>query len=251
MIKTEDQLKALLLAKGIRIKDFTYQENEEKNIYGVKDVPPLQNPYLWNVLTKQHNINALAFLLEYKPEWINIGITLAILQGIDRDNKRGIVTEAMISTILHCLIKNQPDMIRANFDQILMSTIQDRLTKITKIVFDFIIDEGIELNPEGAFMYGGLSEAAKSADMNLIKMIEKQYPQSIMKCGDWPYLNAMKYGLYTVALYFAKRGNDIHAKNDLGYKLMERNDKKGLLPMGENKEAHDFLMDVYRGNKFL
>lgn len=252
-ITSEDQLKAYLFSNNILLKDYVYNEKDpEKNKYGIQGKPPLENPYLWNVITKKHMMDAIEFLVKYKQEWIDISVTLAIIQGIHDDKTRGVVLESLLDIILDCMCKNQPNMLKANMDQVLMCTIQEKMTPITVKVVDFISDNGIELNPEGAFMYGGLSEAAKTADMNLIHLIEKYFPESIIKCGAWPFLNAMKYGLYEIALYFAQQNKDnVHAKNDLGYKLIERNDTKGIIAIGKNKEAHDFLLNVYRGQSFL
>ena len=134
-----------------------------------------------------------------------------------------------------------------NLDTILLSLVTHNQLKILKFTTEYMKEKEIYPNIAGAFFRSAIEEAAKLNNLDMIKYIVEQYPETKETTSqDWPFLHAMKKGSYSLALFFVKQLNgNLHAKNDLGYKLMEKNHKNNIIPNGKDKDAHDELMDLY------
>ena len=240
-IKTKDALMCYIHSKHIDLNDYKFKE--ENNKFGIRDVEPIKNPYLWNHLISNQHDEAIEYLLEYGDDIINPNIITALFQS---RNDNGLNT-SRVTKLLDLTYKNKSN---PNSDALLLGIIGLGKFKILRLALKYLAEHEIELNPNGAFIRGALAEAAKIGDKRMIDLILEQYPITLEKSDNWPLLNCLKKGFYSLAKFFANKGLDIHAKNDLGYKLMERNYKKNAEPATtEEREAHDWLMDIYHIEK--
>lgn len=247
-LQTIDQVYFYLRSKDIDINKYKYRE--ENNMYGIEGVIPIKNPYLWNHMLNENITEPLELLLNYKQELVNPRLVNAILTSQpDFKVNDCNISKSKIIALLDIL--KEKEALENNVENLLISLISKGYDRVVKIILSYIKKNDIEIKENGSFMRESLAEASKSGNMELVKLIMDSYPNAIKKSDDWPYLNAIKRGFYEMALYFLKNGNNYHAKNDLGYKLLERNDKKRIASVGKNKEAHDFIMDLYRGKVFI
>jgi hypothetical protein len=75
----------------------------------------------------------------------------------------------------------------------------------------------------------------------MIKSNKEQYRPGEKVTLDIATRNKDKNGVSAEVL--ADHGANIHAKNNLVQKMIERNDKNGLVPMGSNKSGRLVLLD--------
>ena len=241
-ITSMSQFRSYLISKKINLDAYKYKE--ENNIYGLKDIEPLRNPYLWLNLISDHHFPAVDYMLYYDQSLFSSNIAIALFQSrkdIGLDNKR-------ITKILDRLYEDQENK-DFNTDGVLMDLIiNSKATVLTKVI-EYLKSHDIQPNPQGSFYRDAVSEAAKSENINLVKYILEQYPDVIEKSDvTWGYLNALKRANYVLAHYLIKKFDtlDIHAKNNLGYKLIERNYKNKKEPIDkENEASYHFILNLY------
>ena len=241
-ITTFNQFRAYLNSKKINLDAYKYKE--ENNIYGLNGIKPLSNPYLWLNLISDHHFPAVDYLLYHDHTLFSSNIAIALLQSrkdIGLDNKR-------ITKILDRLYEDQENK-DFNTDGVLMDLITNGKATVLSKVVEYLKSHEIHPNPQGSFYRDGVAEAAKQENINIIRYIINQYPDIVEKSDvTWGYLNALKRANYVLAHYLIRQFDslDIHAKNDLGYKLIERNHKNKKDPIDEaNIQAYHFILDLY------
>lgn len=240
-IKTRDALMCYIQSKHINLNDYKFKE--ENNKFGIRDVEPIKNPYLWNHLISNQCNEAVDYLLDYGKDLITQDIIISLFQSRN-DNGLNITR---VTKLLDIVCKDENS---TRSDVLLLGLIELDKVKMLKLALDYLREHNVEPNPNGAFIRGSLAEAAKSGDKRMIDLILEYYPLTLEKSEDWPLLNCLKKGFYSLAKFFVNKGLDIHAKNDLGYKLMERNYKNKIEPTTEEeRKAHDWLMDIYHIEK--
>ena len=234
-ITTVQELKSYILAHHIDLQKFK-DKNDNEGTNRIED--PLKNPLLWNHLISDQLYPAIDFLLDYQSDWLTVNIAVALLQS---RNNHGL-TKDRVEKIMEILSSRNV----SDIDMVLLSLITDDKLKVLTIVFKYMKEKNISLNENGAFIRGGISEAAKIGDMRLVELIKEYYPDCIKKAEHWPYLNALKHGHYRMALYFIHNGCNKHAIHDLGYKLLRRNYDKKLMPVTKEEiDAYNTIMDLY------
>lgn len=250
-LQTTDQLHFYLKSNKIDINDYRFFKDEKKNKFGIENVKPLQNPYLWNLIVSKNLIEPIQFLINVKKEWVDKKIVTAILTGNPYGNSDDcLVPRAEIVGLLRALKDNDKDM-GIHMEDIMLSVCYCSIksTRVMQILMTFTKSNDIPIRPNGIFVRDALSEAAKTGNIELVEMIIGYFPETLKECGDWPFLNAMKRGCYEIAAYLIQKGLDPHCKKDMGYKLIQTNDKKNIPCFAKNKEAHDYLVSLYEKDK--
>lgn len=249
VIKDNTHFIVYLRANKIDTEKYTFNEkNPEKNVYGMRNLSLFLNPYLWNKIANKRLYPAIEYAINEHPEWINLATGLGIIQSF-QENSDNVKANIILDRILHMLWLS-PDGTEniSNLDTVLLSVLQYERSPLPylKKLIAFIQEHEIKLNPKGAFIKTALIELAKKNDRKTIDYILELYPESFEESNSWPYVTALKHCNYELALFFAKKGMNIHIKNDLGYKLLERNYKKNSPSrVGKNKKAEEELMDMY------
>lgn len=249
VIKDNTHFIVYLRANKIDTEKYIFNEkNPEKNIYGIRNLSLFLNPYLWNRIGNKRLYPAIEYAINEHPEWINLATGLGIIQAF-QENSDNAKANIILDRILHMLWLSQDATENANnIDTVLLSILQYERSPLSylKKLISFIQEHEIQLNPKGAFIKTSLIELAKKNDRETIDYILDLYPESFEESNSWPYVTALKHGNYELALFFARKGMNIHVKNDLGYKLLERNYKKNSsVRVGKNKKAEEELMDMY------
>lgn len=242
-ITTLSQFRSFLLSKKIDLNDYTYKE--ENNKYGIKDTEPLKNPYLWSKLISDQYYRAVDYMLYYNKDLFNVNIGIALLQS---RNDNGLDTPRL--TKILDLIYEDTENKDYNTDGVLMDIIVNGKYKLFKRVVEYMKAHDIHPNPQGSFYRDAISEAAKIDYIGLIQYIINEFPDIVEKADvTWGFLNSLKRANYLLAKYLIFKFQDsidIHAKNDLGYKLIEKNIKQRGEPLDQaNKEAYHFILDLY------
>lgn len=249
VIKDDTHFIVYLRANKIDTERYTFNEkNPEKNVYGMRNLPIFLNPYLWNKIANRKLYPAIEYAINERPEWINLATGLGIIQSF-QENPDQTKSNILLDRIL-CLLWLSKDGMENNnnLDTVLLSVLQYERSPLPflKKLISFIQEHELKLNPKGAFIKTSLIEMAKRNDRETIDYILELYPESFEESNSWPYVTAIKHGNYELAVFFAKKGMDIHVKNDLGYKLLKRNyEKNSSVRVGKNKKAEEDLMDMY------
>ena len=250
-LQSTDQLHFYLKSNGIDINDFRFFKDDKKNKFGIDGIKPLENPYLWNMIVNKNLIEPIRFLIEYKKEWISSRVVTAILTGNPYGTSEDcLIPRNEIVALLRALKENDKD-IAFHMEDIMLYVCPCcvKSSRVLQILMTFTKNNDIVIRPNGSFMREILSEASKIGNIDLLEMIIGYFPEALKECGDWPFLNAIKHGCYELAVYLVHKGLDPHCKRDMGYKLIQSNDKKNIPCFAKNKEAHDYLVSLYKKDK--
>lgn len=257
-LKTEQQFLSYLKAIHIDILNYTYTKDKEKNVYGLPGKAPIKNPYLWNKLTNDKVGNAIDYIINDNPDLLDSQIFIAILEAKDTS----IITKKRLDSLIKTLnLTYLKDHIKPINFEIIISTIisnttgisfggldkSKRTTEFVKTIIEFMKEKKIE--PRNA-TYGNIGEGRALTDAS--KIGNKDLVIYLLENGanvhmddDWCLSSAIKNGHYDIALLLISHGADITVRNNQGLKLIEMNDRKGLVPVGANKEALREIMNLY------
>lgn len=243
-IEDDQQFMSYIALHRIRISDYTYRE--ENNIYGMKGRSPIENPYLWGVLVNTEESIFLDYLIHRRKELLDEDIFSSILQI----KHNSLLTNQMLDSMASIYVNNCASKeIKPNFDDIMYAFISSDQTKDKYRIVEALVSymKSVHIPPKYS-KYGniangrGLTEAAKSGDVELVQFLLDNGADPA-KDDHWSIISAAKYGWYHIAEVLADHGANIHAKNNLVQKMIERNDKNGLVPMGSNKSGRLVLLD--------
>ena len=238
-ILTRDQFFSYLKAHDIDIKDYKYSKT--KNIYGLPNTEPISNPYLWMKVVDDRLSEAIEYLTNIEPELVNQNIVCGMIQAI---HNKDLITDNLFKKLVEIIYRNDK---KCNFDMLSFASIEVKKVDYLQIILDFMTEKKIKFQFDtfGNINRGvGLTEAAKKGDKELVKFLLDNGASIDLNDG-FSFLSAMKYGCYEVAMLLVKHGADPHMKNDLGFKLIQRNGRNHVSPMGKNKEAYEELCNIY------
>lgn len=242
-IKDEQQFLMYIKSQKINYKEFddNGQEFKEES-FVVSGRKYYCNPNLWKIIFDSNLQPAINYLFTMMTAIIDEQIIIAAIDSKLNDNN--------IFRLIKIYEKNrfaEKDE-HIDFDMLMLSAISSNRPSILNFILTFVKEN--ELSPKwgtwgNACNGRALTEAAKVGNINMTRVLLLN-DADIHKDDDWAYIMAIKRGWYNIARLLIDYGADIHAKGNLGYKLIERNDKAGLIPIGEIKEAHDSIIDMYR-----
>ena len=242
---SDDQFWAHMLSRyKIRKNDLIYEEGKEKE-YAVKDRDLLLNPNLWSMLIEKDDITSINYIIDSNPKVIDFQI-VSIFAPITS------IPDMMVLKVLDTFLNWNSNKKRRTyeFDVLAMSCISTNVKgyKAFKRIIDFMKKHKIapHYGEYGNLCNGeGLGEAAKTGNPDLIRYMIYELKANPRLNEGWAFVHACKHAGYEAALILAKHGADVHAKNDLGKKMIERNIKAGVSPIGKAKECMDALIVLF------
>ena len=245
VISTIDQFWAHILSKyKINKVDLIYKEGQDHRQYAVKGRDLLLNPNLWDKLIKKKDYDAIQYIIDSHPQYIDFQI-MSIVSPITT------ISDKIVLKLFNTFLEhNSNEKRRAyEFDVLAMACLTSDEKDYTsfKRMIDFMVDHNIPPQYEtyGNICNGeGLAEAAKLGNPELIKYL-LSLGADPSKNDSWSFVHACKHAWYEVALLLAEHGADIHTKNDLGLKMIERNDKNGIIGIGKASESRKILLERY------
>ena len=244
-IMVADQFWSHILSKyKINKVDLIYKEGQEHRRYAVKGRDLLLNPNLWDKLIKKKDYDAIFYIIYNHPKAVDFQI-MTIIAPITT------FSDAITVKLFETFLKYNSNEKRRSyeFDVLAMACLTSTTKNYTafKRIIEFMKDKNI---PPQYGMYGnlcngdGLAEAAKIGNPELIKYL-LSLGADPSKNDSWSFVHACKHAWYEVALLLAEHGADIHTKNDLGLKMIERNDKAGIIGIGRSSESRKILLGRY------
>jgi hypothetical protein len=245
VISTIDQFWAHILSKyKINKVDLIYKEGQDHRQYAVKGRDLLLNPNLWDKLIKKKDYPAIHYIIDTHPQSIDFQI-MSIVSPITTISDN--IALKIFDTFLE---HNSNEKRRAyEFDVLAMACLTSDEKDYTsfKRMINFMIDHNITPQYEayGNICNGeGLAEAAKLGNPDLVNYLISLGADP-SKNDSWSFVHACKHACYEVALLLANHGADVHTKNDLGLKMIERNDKAKVLCIGKAAECREKLLGLY------
>lgn len=247
---TETQFLSFIKVRGINYKIYDYIEGRTSENF-MKNHPTViefrryyQNPFFWKILLDDKKFKlGLDYFFEEYGKYADKVIINSIIPSINKDNKH----------YIYPLIKNQlqnTEDKEIDADSYLMSTIIEEKPEL----FDDILNIILELDIKPLFgSFGniancqGLLELAKNGNKNfIIKLINFGINPSLD--DSMSYIMALKHGFYEIGLLLKNAGANIFTRNNLGLKMIQRNDEKQLHLSEENQKARTELMELYEKN---
>lgn len=231
---------------GIDINEYKYIAiSTKKSKYGVKDTEALDNPFLWNNLVSTCGTSVLDYLIS---DTGRVHITIPVVEGIifAKKSVRGYY-EKILDIIAN---KQKEENIGYVIDILCLNCISANKLFYLKTTVKYMKKNKIKpcFKEYGNISNGnGLVEAAKIGNEEIIEFLLSNGANPSFDEG-FSFLSAMKHANYKTALLLVKAGGDPHVKNNLGFKLLQRNDKMGIIPSKENKESYEILCDIYTRN---
>lgn len=228
---------------GIDINEYKYiAVSTKKSKYGVKDTEPLDNPFLWNNLVSTCDTSVLDYLISDTGK---VHVTIPVVEGIIFAKKP---IRSYYEKILDIVKdKQKEENIGYVIDILCLNCISANKLFYLKTTVKYMKKNKIKpcFKEYGNISNGnGLVEAAKIGNEEIIEFLLSNGANPSFDEG-FSFLSAMKHANYKIALLLVKAGCDPHVKNDLGFKLLQRNDKMHLIPSKENKESYEILCNIY------
>ena len=242
-ILNDEMLLKYIKEHGIDINEYKYiAVSTKKTKYGVKNTEALDNPFLWNNLVSTCGTSVLDYLIS---DTGRAHITIPVVEGIIFAKKpiRGYY-EKILDIIKD---KQKEENIGYVIDILCLNCISANKLFYLKTTVKYMKKNKIKpcFKEYGSINNGnGLVEAAKIGNEEIIEFLLSNGANPSFDEG-FSFLSAMKHANYKIALLLVKAGCDPHVKNDLGFKLLQRNDKMHLIPSKENKESYEILCNIY------
>ena len=271
-ITTHTQLVCFLKSKKINIKDFDYVEGKTTDDF-MADHPMIihgrrfyENPYLWTAVMDMKLNDVVDYLYSLEDLVADTMIIKAAIQTQDMQSK---VPMKLIERYLDHADKvgvrigdeEDESKIDTEFD---IDSILENLASIGRMEwFQKVVELATEHNTKpryGCFANAGngMSLYYSVTDVCTMKYGDK-FAYYLIDEGADVSLNdsitfclACKYGRYQLAVEMLDHGADLHAKNDLGLKMIMKNDQmvdaKGTaIKLAEDEEmARKILLERYQ-----
>lgn len=242
-ILNDEMLLKYIKEHGIDINEYKYiAVSTKKTKYGVKNTEALDNPFLWNNLVSTCGTSVLDYLIS---DTGRVHITLPVVEGIIFAKKS---VRSYYEKILDIVKdKQKEENIGYVIDILCLNCISANKLFYLKTTIKYMKKNKIKpcFKEYGNISNGnGLVEAAKIGNEETIEFLLSNGANPSFDEG-FSFLSAMKHANYKTALLLVKAGCDPHVKNDLGFKLLQRNDKMCLIPSKENKESYEILCNIY------
>jgi hypothetical protein len=249
----------ILKNKHINVKDYDYIEgktNEKKMMDG--DHPFImyhrrfyQNPYLWARMVEENIEPAIDFILDrddFKPD---ILIVRACLGCNSKDNTYPLkVTERYIEDVINNF--DSEEELTDTFDCLITSIAESGRTKIFDSAMDTI--HSMDIKPKfdnwgnagngDALYYAIDGEDSKLAEKLLLLGADPSKNDSMS------FVKACKKAKYKLANIMMDKGINIHTKNDLAMRMIERNDSNNIVPPKE-KEYRLIIINRFISEKVV
>ena len=282
-ITNTSQLGFLLKSKTIDVKNFDYVEGKTTEEF-IADHPMIihgrrfyENPYLWTMVMDAGIKEAVEYLYNNKELLKDTQLVKAALQVKNEKSKLPLKVlrthlEYITSEEFKSLHKNDEstnlseEEQEKNIEMIISSIVDEILTSLVAAKhiewFKIAIEIANEFNikpldktfanaGKGMALYYSTSEQYLSQpdrDTSFaFYLLENGANPSYM--NSIAYWMACKYAAYSLARAMILKGANLHAQNDIGLKLIARNDKAEVKLSEEDEIARKILLDLYKEDK--
>lgn len=249
---TETEFFVFLKGKNINFKLYDYVDGTTTDKY-MENHPTVikfrrfyENPFFWNlVLNEKKMQRAVDFFIDHYSQYADKVVISSIISSINRTNKDMIFNKVIKEQLLKSETK-EDDM-----DSYMFSAIQSEKDKI----FDDLIILAQELDIKPKYKTFG-NVANCEGLLEIAKTGNKKFLEKLIQFGIDPeldesmsYVMALKHYYYKIGLMLYENGANIFTRNNLGLKLIEKNDQKKIKLSKENAEAREELLKLYENNK--
>ena len=242
---TKDQLLCYAKSVGLDTKDYIYRK--ENNKYGIDGKDPIENPYFWIQLINLGR-RPIEFLLD-NLSYISNSILVALIQGADKQN----VSDKEWKIFIHTIDTRYYDKYEKHyhFDDIMYTCIEAGNLDLLKLIVNYMEDNDIKPihGSIGNINRGiGITEACKQGREDIVSYLV-DHGADLSLDGEYSFMSALKYAQYNIAMLLVRKGVNPYVKRDIGFKLIQRNDKANVVSVGKNKEAYEHLCNIYLNRK--
>lgn len=282
-ITNTSQLGFYLKSKNIDVKNFDYVDGKTTEEF-MTDHPMImhgrrfyENPYLWTMIADAGLKEAVEYLYHDKKLLKDTQLIKAALQI--KDDKSKLPLKAL-KTHLEYITSEEFKNLHKNTESNALSE-EEEITRIENVQSS-IVDEilsslvmvhhiewfkkTVEMAKEFNIKPLDKTFANAGLGMALYYATTEQYLSQpnrdtsfayyLLENGANPsYMNsiaywmACKYAAYSLARAMVLKGADLHAQNDIGLKLIARNDKAGVKLSEEDETARKILLGLYKEDK--
>lgn len=252
-IESEQQFLMYLKTKDIDLKDFDYTTDDQSKMndpeyrynhpYKKLGKRYYENPFLWKWIFDHDYAIAIDYMKSFMNQYLNLDIILAIISSSTNDN--------ILLDILHIYIDNNKGN-GLDYDKIIHTITITNRNKALYYIMDYLNNHKNIKPKYGTWGNGsnGLTfiEAIKIGNKKILDLLIDNGSIDISSDDGWCYIMALKYGRYDIAKKIIDKNKkiDIHMKNDLGLKMIQRNDKnKNVIPIGIMKDCREYLLSLY------
>ena len=253
MNSNAQQTAFLLKSKGIDIKDYDYinGKTDDKKVID-RDKPFVmygrrfyQNPYLWSRIMELNYTKIIDSILN-QPDFIpDILVVRACLGCGNKDNKYPIIV--MNSFLDHTINESDKQELIDTVDCVFCSVVESGRFEVFEKILQFINYCKVEPKYKTWGNAGNGDALYYSIDAD-----DSRIALRLMQLGADPSLNdsmafvkACKKAKYRIANVMIDKGIDIHTKNDLALRMIERNDSNNIVP----KDEKEYRLSII--NKFI
>lgn len=248
---TWSQILFMLKAKGINVKDYDYNRKTNETYMRNGDHPLLmygrrfyQNPYLWGRILESR-YNQIAFNIMSHPDFVpDLMIVRACLGCSAKDNT---YPSSMTAAYLSWVKEHEPENLGEVADQVVTSIAESNRYTILLETLIFINSNDVKPkwdNWGNAGNGDALLYAIDGEDTRLaVKLLELGADPS--KNDSMAFAKACKKAKYRVANMMIDKGVNIHTKNDLALRMIERNDSNNVPLPKEEKEYRLIIIEKF------
>lgn len=262
-INNPTQLLAALKSKGIDIKEFDYVEgrtteeymsNHNTIVHGRRFY---ENPYLWTMALDMK----MDDITEYLSRVPSIESDLTIVKAaLTTSNESSSIPMKMAKRYIDYANslseedrKNKGIDLEYDIDSILENLASTHRIEWFKQVVRLAVNHHIEPRYLSFGNAGnGMALYYACTEMYLTSPSGEDFANYLLSIGAEPILNdsiafcmACKHAAYNLAVKMLDKGADLHAKGDLGLKMVARNDNKGIKLSESNKVSRKILLERY------
>lgn len=262
-ITNTTQLLFALKTKGVDIKEFDYVEGKTTEEY-IGSHPTIvhgrrfyENPYLWTMVldTKMDDIADYLYSME------NIqGDLILVKAALNTQNESSPIPMKMVKRYID-YVKSLADEERKDEDinlDVSVDSILEHLAANHRIEwFKQVVRLAVNNHIDPRYVtFGnagnGMALYYACTEAYLAEPDGEEFANYLLKLGAEPVLNdsiaycmACKHAAYSLAVKMLDNGADLHAKNDLGLKMIQRNDNQNIALSESNEVSRRILLERY------
>lgn len=266
-ISNTTQLMFALKTKGIDIKEFDYIEDKTTEEY-IGSHPSIvhgrrfyENPYLWTMVLDLKLDDIAEYL--YNMKSIE-GDLILVKAALNTQTESSLIPLKMVERYI-AYTNSLTDEERIAKDIYIESSIDSILENLAATQrmnwFQKVVDLAISNHIEPRYTsFGnagnGMALYYACTDAYLAKPHGDEFAYYLLKLGADPKLNdslpfcmACKYAAYTLAIQMLDSGANMHTKNDVGLKMIQRNDHQRIKLDESNEISRKILLERYAADK--
>lgn len=267
-INNPTQLLAALKTKGIDIKEFDYKEGHTTEEY-IGNHPTIvhgrrfyENPYLWTMVLDTKMDDIAEYL--YNSKSIKSDDLVLVKAALNTQNDSSPIPMKMVKRYIdyvHSLTDEEREekeiYLDVSIDSILEHLAANHRIEWFKQVVRLAVNHHIDPRYVTFGNAGnGMALYYACTEDYLAEPNGGEFANYLLKLGAEPILNeslafcmACKHAAYSLAVKMLDNGADLHAKNDLGLKMIHRNDNNEIKLSESNEVSRKILLERYAADE--